>query len=215
MGNEMIGRQFNRLTVISEIEDYISPSGGKHKQYMCLCQCGNTTKVLKEHLTSGRKKSCGCLKRENGKRTHGEIHTRLYRIWGNMCNRCSNPNNPAWDRYGGRGIQVCDKWKSFENFRNWAYSSGYSDELTIDRVDNDRGYEPNNCRWSDDFEQANNKRNNRLIEYNGEIKTLSEWSTALNIPYKTLHRRIIGLGWTVERAFTQPMRQTTQCVKHN
>lgn len=215
MEDEMIGRCFARLKVIERVDDYVAPSGGKHTRYKCECSCGNTVLVLKEHLLSGRQKSCGCLRKQSGKRTHGEIHTRLYRIWGNMCNRCSNPNNPAWERYGGRGIKVCDEWKHFENFRKWAYNSGYSDNLTIDRIDNDQGYFPINCRWADDIQQANNKSNNHLIEYKNETKTLSEWAVVLGIPYKTLHRRVVTLGWTIDKAFTKPLRQIKQYAKHN
>lgn len=205
--DKMIGKRFGRILVIERDDNYISASGGVHKKYVCICDCGKRVKVLKEYLTSGRQKSCGCLKSENGKATHRETHTRLYRVWGNMCNRCSNPNNPAWHRYGGRGIIVCDEWKSYECFRDWATANGYADNLTLDRRDNDGAYCPSNCRWVDEFVQANNKRNNHLIEYNGETKTIAEWANFVNIPYKTLHRRIVELGWAVERAFTQPLRK--------
>ena len=208
MEDKMIGRRFERLTVIKRADDYVSPSGGVHRKYVCVCDCGKRSEILKEYLTSGRQKSCGCLKKENGRPTHREIHTRLYRIWGNMCNRCSNPNHPAWDRYGGRGITVCEEWKSFERFRDWAKASGYADSLTLDRKNNHDGYNPLNCRWVDECVQANNKRNNHLVEYNGETKTLAEWAKIINIPYKALHHRIVDLGWTVERAFTQPIRKS-------
>ena len=211
----MIGKYYSRLKVIERIEDYITPNGGKHIQYKCECVCGNLAVAQKDHLTSGRKKSCGCLRKENGKKTHGGTHTRLYRIWANMRNRRSNHRNPAWGRYGGRGIRVCDDWECFENFKYWAYSSGYSNELTLDRVDNNQGYEPDNCRWSNAFQQANNKRNNHRIEYNGETKTLSQWATVFALPYKTLHRRIVTLGWAPEEAFTKPLRKTSQSAKHN
>lgn len=210
MRDEMVGKRFGRLLVVERTNDYVSASGGNHKKYRCVCGCGSYAEVLKEHLMSGRTRSCGCLRKENGKPTHREIHTRLYTIWGNMCNRCSNPNNPAWDRYGGRGITVCDEWKNYECFRDWAKGNGYTDELTIDRIDNSKGYNPSNCRWVDNYVQANNKRNNRLIEYNGQTKTLSEWARIIDIPYKTLHYRIVGLNWTVERAMTQPLRNTNK-----
>lgn len=197
-------------------DDYIAPSGGVHKKYSCICDCGKFVDVLKEHLTSGRQKSCGCLKKENGTIKHQEIYTRLYRIWGNMCNRCSNPNNPAWKNYGGRGIFVCDSWKSYENFRDWANANGYTDKLTIDRINNNLGYNPLNCRWVDDFTQANNKRNNHIVIYNGQSKTLSEWANYLQIPYKTLYRRLVTLEWDINRAFNQPLRKSPtsrNCVK--
>ena len=216
MEDNMIGTRFGKLVVVSVAPVYTAPSGGIHKRYSCKCDCGNQVMVLKEHLTSGRQKSCGCLKKLNGNPTHREIHTRLYRIWGNMCNRCLNYNNPAWDDYGGRGITVCSEWKKYENFRDWAKTNGYTDNLTIDRSDNDMGYTPQNCRWVDGFVQANNKRNNRYITFNNQTMTLSNWAKLFGIPYKTLHRRIVGLGWTVERAFTQPLRNsTTKCNESN
>lgn len=208
MENEIIGKRFGRLVVIDRANDFVSPSGRTRIKYKCVCDCGNQKEILRDCLISGRTKSCGCLLKENKKSTHGEIHTRLYRIWGNMCNRCSNPNNPVWNRYGGRGITVCDEWKSYECFSAWAKTSGYTDDLTIGRIDNNDGYNPLNCRWVDDFVQANNKRNNHLIEYDGKIMTIAEWAKELGIPYKTLHQRIVGYNWTTERAFTQPLRKS-------
>lgn len=205
--DDMIGKRFSRLIVERRVEDYTTPSGGKHRRYECLCDCGNSCMVLKEYLTSGRQKSCGCLKKENGVRTHGDIHSRLYTIWGNMCNRCSNKNNPAWDNYGGRGITVCDEWKNYVAFRDWAIHNGYDDSLTIDREKNDKGYSPDNCRWVDRFVQANNKRTTHVVEFNGEEKSISDWAKQYSIPYKTLHRRIVSLGWNIERALTQPIRK--------
>ena len=214
----MIGKRFGRLVVTQRIDDYRSPSGGTHKRYECVCDCGSTSYVLSEHLTSGRQKSCGCLRSEPKEKKHGMIHTRLYRIWGNMCNRCSNENNPAWDRYGARGITVCGEWKDFRNFMDWALENGYSDDLTIDRIDNDLGYCPENCRWVDCFVQANNKRNNRIIEYKGDTRTLKEWSDIIGVPYKSLHHRIVGLGWDIEKAFERPLRKFSAsygCAKHD
>lgn len=207
---DVIGKRFGKLIAIRQVDDYIAPSGSRHKKYLCKCDCGKTASVLKEHLVSGRTKSCGCLRKEAGKwvTTHNEIHTRLYRIWGNMVNRCTNPNNPAWCNYGGRGILVCDEWRSYENFRDWAKSSGYFDKLSLDRTDNNGGYNPDNCRWVDRYTQANNTRSNHLIEYNGVTKTIAEWATVLGVPYKNLHNRIQSLGWSVDRAFNQPYRKS-------
>lgn len=207
MVDDMIGKTFGILKVLSREEDDISPSGGRHRKYLCECGCGSIVNVFKEHLTSGRQRSCGCLKKNCGHPTHREIHTRLYQIWGNMVNRCTNPNNPAWKRYGGRGIGVCREWIDYTTFSKWAKQNGYKDSLSIDRIDNDGNYCPENCRWVGVIAQANNKNNNHLVIYNGETKTISEWSRLLGIPYKTLHRRIVSLGWEIERAFTQPLRK--------
>lgn len=157
---------------------------------------------------SGATKSCGCLRT---KKTYCEWHdmvdSRLYRTWGNMVNRCTNPNNPAYKNYGERGIGVCDEWMSFPSFKNWAESNGYADNLTLDRQDNDNGYSPNNCRWVDNFVQANNKRSNRALTLNEETHTIAEWADKLNVSYKALHRRV-SLGWSDERALTQPYRKS-------
>lgn len=211
----MIGKVFDHLSVVERLEDYVTPTGGKHKRYLCKCSCGKETAVLKEYLTSGRQKSCGC---QRGREiTHGHTSTRIYRIWANMVNRCTNPNNPAYHNYGGRGITVCDEWRKFEPFLAWAESSGYSDQLTIDRIDNESGYYPENCRWVNDFTQANNKRSNRFVEYGGQSMTLADWSRAVGIPYKTLHRRLVASGWDVERALTQKLRKgkSTVCQTQN
>lgn len=216
---DVIGKRFGKLIAVRQVDDYIAPNGNRHKKFMCKCDCGKTTLTLKDHLVSGKTKSCGCLRKEASKRmtTHGEIHTRLYRIWGNMVNRCTNPNNPAWDNYGGRGIIVCDEWRSYENFRDWARANGYDNELTIDRINNDDGYYPDNCRWVSDRVQANNKRSNHLIEYNGVTKTMAEWAEVLGVSYRNLHNRIQSLGWSVDRAFNQPYRKspTPRCNVSN
>lgn len=207
---EVVGKRFGKLIVLSQEDDYVTPSGSRHKRFNCKCDCGNEKIILKEHLVSGKIKSCGCLRKSAAEwtLTHGEIHTRLYRIWGNMVNRCTNPNNPAWKNYGGRGITVCDEWHKYENFRGWSKANGYNESLTIDRINNDDGYCPENCRWVNTRVQANNKRNNHLIEYNGITKTLAEWADAMGVPYNNLHHRIQTLGWSVDRAFTQPYRKS-------
>lgn len=208
MYEEIIGQRFGRLLVIGVLPDIVQKNGRKRKNYLCQCDCGIIVEAQRDHLLGGREKSCGCLRSEMAKRqTHGDIHSRLYRAWGNMCNRCSNPNNPAWNRYGKRGITVCEEWHDYSAFREWAYHNGYSDELQLDRIDNNAGYNPQNCRWADRFVQANNKRNNHIIEFQGKTKTLSEWAKVLGIPYKSLHHRVVSLGWGIERAFTQPLRK--------
>ena len=106
--------------------------------------------------------------------THGDHGTRLYRIWKNMKYRCNNPNSPAYEDYGGRGISVCDEWQSYVGFREWAIANGYNDHLTIDRKENNKGYCPDNCRWATPRQQGNNTRRNRVLVFNGEVKTLSD-----------------------------------------
>lgn len=139
---------------------------------------------------------------------HGMKGTRLYRIWQAMKNRCNNHNANRFDDYGGRGITVCDEWvDDFEAFHTWAMSNGYLSDLTIDRMDNDKGYSPDNCRWATDKQQANNSRQCHQIEFNGEVHNMSEWSEILGIPRHVLSNRINAYGWTIERALTTKVRK--------
>jgi hypothetical protein len=124
-----------------------------------------------------------------------------------MKTRCSNPNASRYSNYGGRGISVCDEWQEFINFKDWALSTGYKDNLTIDRIDVNGNYEPANCRWATRKEQANNKTTSHLITYKNETKTMSQWADVLGFELDTLKRRIY-LGWSVEKAFTTSLRQT-------
>jgi hypothetical protein len=130
---------------------------------------------------------------------HGKRKTRLYRIWANVKTRCTNKNDPHYNRYGGRGITVCDEWKNdFEAFCNWAMSNDYADDLTIDRIDNNGNYCPSNCRWVTVKEQNQNKRNVILLTYNGETKSAAEWARKLNLGHDTIRQRY-RKGWTVEQ----------------
>ena len=137
---------------------------------------------------------------------HGGKGTRLYRIWQQMKNRCHNPKTSRFKDYGGRGITVCDEWKNdFQAFYNWAMANGYSDDLTIDRIDNDGNYEPSNCRWATELEQVNNSRHNHMVTYQGRTQSLSDWGRSLGIPFHVLSHRINTYEWDVERAFTTPV----------
>lgn len=138
---------------------------------------------------------------------HGLYRTRLNIIWNDMKQRCFNKNHSFYNRYGGRGITACDEWTAdFLVFYNWAMANGYSDKLTLDRIDNDGNYEPANCRWSTRKEQSNNRITNRALEYNGEIRTMSQWADVLGLTYDTVQNRI-RQGWTMERIVKTPMRK--------
>lgn len=138
------------------------------------------------------------------KTKHGMSRTPLYNTWRNIHQKCMNPNSPLYKYYGGRGICVCDEWKSdFIVFYNWAYSNGYHDGLTIDRIDNNGDYTPDNCRWVTMKEQSINKRNTSMLEYNGVVKPIKEWSDAFGFKREVLKSRLRN-GWSIEEALTTP-----------
>lgn len=207
----VIGEKYGKLTVLEKLDDVVDSGGRIRRKYRCACDCGNVTDVDVYHLLNGKIKSCGCLRRgpHISDRHHPYVGTRIYRIWGNMVNRCTNPNNPAYQRYGGRGITVCDEWRDFMTFYKWAIENGYNDTLEIDRIDNDGGYNPENCRWATVIVQGNNKSNNRLFEIGGEIDTLANIARKYSINYKALHNRIRH-GWNIERAISQPFRSSNR-----
>lgn len=140
---------------------------------------------------------------------HGETKTRLFKIWSSMHERCERVKHPHYDAYGGRGIKVCDEWKEYLPFAEWARNNGYTDELTIDRIDVNGNYEPSNCRWVTMKEQHNNKRNNRILLYHGETYTLTQLAEKVGMNKTTLKERI-NLGWSIEDAVNRPIRRRTR-----
>ena len=173
------GNRYGRLTVL----EFAGIEKRKHALWRCRCDCGNEIVVQGKNLRSGNTKSCGCLNADKSKERivafntkHGKTHDPLFRRWSNMLTRCENPNAINYADYGGRGITVCEEWHDFQTFYDWAMSSGYEPGLTIDRVDNGKGYSPDNCRWATSREQAENRRSTRLFEFNGETHCLSKWA---------------------------------------
>lgn len=181
---------------------------GKHV-YECLCDCGNICYVVAERLTGGYKTSCGCVAKQNRRKTLGVpgcSYSRLDRIWRGMKFRCDKGDKYCDKHYVERNIKVCNEWRnSFDVFKEWAMMNGYNDTLTLDRIDNYGDYCPDNCRWVTMAEQNRNRTNNRNIEYHGETKTLAEWSRDLDMNYWTIIYRLDKLGMTPDEAFTTPI----------
>ena len=203
----LTGQHFGRLTAI----EYAGTNKRGKTTWKCVCDCGEIITVRADGLKSGHSSSCGCWQRENSSKiaravhtTHGGRRTRLYKIWAKMKERCSNQSAVNFKDYGGRGITVCEEWaQSFAAFRDWALANGYRDDLTIDRIDNDGPYCPENCRWATRKEQNNNRRNIIMLSYNGETHTLAQWAEITGIKRKTLWERLHN-GWSVERALAEP-----------
>ena len=178
---DLTGKKFGYLTVISRDQN----PNNKRVKWLCVCNCNKLTIVSTNDLKSGHTSSCGCKKFESHNKKHGMTRTRIHTTWQSMKSRCYDKNNHSFSHYGGRGITMCDEWKnSFDSFYSWAISNGYTDELTIDRIDNNKGYAPDNCRWISMTEQNNNRRNNVILEHNGEKDSLANWCKKLNLDYK-------------------------------
>lgn len=198
--NNLTGQTFGSLKVLNRSSD---TGNGKKPivKWNCQCICGKIISVKSYSLTSGHTKSCGCQKVKHGY-SHKE---RLYQTWKNMRQRCNNPNRPDYKRYGGRGIKICEEWNDYTVFRKWALANGYDDSLSIDRIDVNGNYEPSNCRWADDYIQANNVRNNRIIEYQGQKFTMAELAKKLGLSYSALQHRV-ERNWPIEKIASIPQR---------
>ena len=199
---DLTGQTLGNFKVIKRLDN--DKQG--HAQWLCTCMlCGNEVVQKTANLTKNRVYSCGCqtnkiISEKNGK--HHLRHTRIYNIWAKMRGRCQRPSDKLYNYYGGRGIKVCDEWdKDFKVFYDWSMANGYTDELTIDRIDVNGNYEPDNCRWVTMAVQCNNKRSNIQITYKGKTQNLSQWCKELNLPMKLVHSRLRYAGWSVERAF--------------
>ena len=203
---DLTGRKFGRLTEVKIV------AHGPTK-WECSCECGNATVVRSEDLKNGKVVSCGCFAKEvSGTQNykHGKSNSRIFRIWANMLTRCHNSNSPSYANYGARGITVCEEWmdkeNGFINFYNWTISHGYSEKLTLDRINVNGNYEPSNCRWATPKEQMNNMRRNRIIEYNGEKLTLKQTAEKYNMQEATIRHRL-NKGWSVKDAIEKPLER--------
>lgn len=188
----LVGQKFGKLTVIEKTEKYKG-----HSKYKCVCDCGKETIAISNNLKRGKTQSCGCGEVENRKanwdkfRTHGLRNHPLHETWTRMKGRCYNKKNEKYKDYGGRGIYVCEEWKKdFKSFYDWSIENGWQEGLTIDRRNNDGIYEPANCRWVPNEVQANNKRTNVFITYQGEVKTIAQWAKHFNIGASLISQRL-------------------------
>jgi len=187
---DLIDRKFGRLRVVEFAGVHTTPCGTRRRLWKCICDCGTEKIVQEQNLLNATTKSCGCWKYEKIKEhntKHKGSSDRLYGIWKNMKRRCTSPRDKNYERYGGRGISVCEEWaESYDSFRKWAYENGYDEsaptgECMIDRIDNDGDYDPKNCRWVNRIIQANNTSTNRHITLNGKMLTIAEFARVMNI----------------------------------
>lgn len=171
----------------------------------CICDCGGGRIVSNDHLRNGDVTDCGCYRKHIPFfKKHGMCNTRLYNIWSLMKERCYNSKRKEYCNYGGRGIAVCTEWMEAANFIEWSLNNGYSEDLTLDRIDNNGNYCPENCRWVSKKVQMGNRRNNHIIEFNGERKTITQLAEENGLTYYQLYKRL-KLGWDIEKAVSEPI----------
>lgn len=209
MGNivDLTGQCFGFLEVVSMTNER------KHGKvvWLCRCKCENLCKVTSNNLRNGSTVSCGCYSKKiltKSRIKHGLYKSRIYNIYICMKERCYNANATSYQNYGGRGIMVCDEWlgeKGFQNFYVWSMSNGYKDSLSIDRIDVNGNYSPQNCKWSTSIEQNNNTRRNNNITLNGETHTISEWSRIKGLSRNTIVARL-RRGWSIEDSLSKFVR---------
>ena len=209
--DEWVGKKYGKLTVMSAVN--VKTKQGSQWYWEMMCDCGKVATVKPYDAISGKTVSCGCYRKNRGclTKTHGMSRTRLHKIWCGINNRC-DPNHKNSERYGKRGITICEEWSRFENFRDWALANGYADNLTIERIDVDGDYCPNNCKWIELIKQARNRTTTKWVEYQGRKVSLAEASELAGLPYKTVHLRI-KKGWSVERALSEPLRELSAIHK--
>ena len=219
-GIDLLGQKFGRWTVIKREKN----NKNNERVWLCQCECGHIAIVRGRDLITGKSKSCGCYRNEvtsNRTSTHNLSKNKLYKLFYGIKQRCYEVNHKSYKYYGGKGIKICDEWlNDFQKFYDWSVANGYDKnakygECTIDRIDTNKDYSPENCRWVSMNIQNKNKGNNRLITYNGETHCLKEWSEKLMINCKVLNSRINKYGWSIERAFTTPVRKLNKIAKNS
>ncbi len=201
------GLRVGRLTVIRFAYKKLFPKCNReHEMWECVCECGKKVVVDKGCLTTGTTTSCGCYHREKTIRqmtTHGHSNSKLHNVWLAMRNRCKRKKDSRYKYYGGKGISVCEEWQDFSVFYAWAIAKGWREGLTIDRIDNMKGYNPENCRIADIITQANNKTNNTRFLFQGIMMTAREISEITHINSRLISARMRH-GWLIENAARIP-----------
>ena len=199
---DLSGTRFGRLIAVEDV----GRCKDRHHLWRCVCDCGNEAIVSSNQLRRGNTRSCGCLMFDTNTK-HGQHKTRLYKTWANMVARCTTPSASNYECYGGRGITVCEEWRSFKPFYEWAVLNGYQSNLTIDRIDVNGNYCPENCRWATAKEQANNTRRSHYLTFNGETHTITEWSKITGLSPGCIRGRLGVCGWSVGDALTKPAQE--------
>ena len=207
----MAGMVFGRLTVLNHL-----PDSSQRTKWLCRCDCGQQKAVAGQLLTAGKARSCGCLSREltaarnaTHGHTRGYVVSKAYNTWQNIRRRCFDKTNKRFAEYGGRGITVCEHWLSFENFLS-DMGEPPSPKHSIDRVDNHGDYEPGNCRWAQSDVQMKNRRNARLLTFNGRTQNLCDWAAEIGIKSDTIAARLDLYGMSVEEALTKPLHRRSR-----
>lgn len=199
--NEFIGIKYGKITIIKYLGKIKNNSNRRY--WLGKCECGNTIKLCSSEIINRKRKQCHLCSKPT--KIHGMTNTRLFNIWQSMKARCYNPNNSDYYNYGAKGTIVCKEWKNnFLNFYNWAINNGYNKNLTIDRINTYGSYEPNNCRWADNYTQANNKKRTIKILYKGNYYTITEISKITGIPRNVISARYYA-KWNAEKIFNIPL----------
>ena len=193
---DLTNKRFGNLIAIK----YFKKPNEKKYTWQCVCDCGNTKNIISSNLIRGNSTTCGCGKIKLGEITtkHGMAKTRIFKIWVGVRKRCTNSNCKSYNLYGGRGITISSKWDNFIDYYN-DMKEGYSDDLSLDRIDPNGNYEPGNCRWATMKTQNRNKRNNHFVNYDNNNKTLAEWSEISGVDSNVINYRIKN-GWDLKNA---------------
>ena len=204
---DLTGRQFGDWKVVR----YAGTTKNGQAKWMCECKCGTKRAVIGSNLRNRSSRNCGCIRAEklkNKEETHKMSKSRLYNIWKEILQRTTNEKNKNYRYYGGRGIGICNEWReNFETFAKWSNENGYSPNMTIERRDNSKGYQPDNCYWATMKEQSRNKRSNHWLTYRGKTKTITDWAEDIGMKKTTLTNRINRLGWSTEKALETPVKK--------